>query len=140
MAKGVKDLNIDDEKLPTERALGMMWSIEDDEFGFRIEMKDRPLTSRGILSIVSSIYDPFGCVSPAVLPAKQLLQAMCRLKLGWGQRNSSGSEKEVAELADGTTKAVTSSYFSCGVSWPSGLAYRTQVLVLAAECGFESRP
>ena len=28
---------------------------------------------------------------------------------------------------------------SCGVSWPSGLAYRTQVLVLA-ECGFESRP
>ena len=25
------------------------------------------------------------------------------------------------------------------VSWPSGLAYRTQVLVLAAECGFESR-
>ena len=27
-----------------------------------------------------------------------------------------------------------------GLSWPSGLAYRTQVLVLAAECGFESRP
>ena len=27
-----------------------------------------------------------------------------------------------------------------GVSWPSGLAYRTQVLVVAAECGFESRP
>ena len=27
-----------------------------------------------------------------------------------------------------------------GVSWPSGLAYRTQVLVLAVECGFESRP
>ena len=27
-----------------------------------------------------------------------------------------------------------------GVSWPSGQAYRTQVLVLATECGFESRP
>ena len=27
-----------------------------------------------------------------------------------------------------------------GVSWPSGLAYRTQVLVLATECGFESQP
>ena len=25
------------------------------------------------------------------------------------------------------------------MSWPSGLAYRTQVLVLAAKCGFESR-
>ena len=30
--------------------------------------------------------------------------------------------------------------YHCGVSWPSGLAYWTQVLVLAAECGFESRP
>ena len=27
-----------------------------------------------------------------------------------------------------------------GCRGPSGLAYRTQVLVLAAECGFESRP
>ena len=31
-------------------------------------------------------------------------------------------------------------YMYNGVSWPSGLAYRTQVLVLATECGFESRP
>ena len=28
---------------------------------------------------------------------------------------------------------------SCGVSWLSGLAYRTQVLVLEAECGFENK-
>ncbi|XP_071787377.1 uncharacterized protein [Asterias amurensis] len=48
---GVKDLNIDIEKLPTERALSMMWSIEEDEFGFRIQMKDKPPTRRGILSI-----------------------------------------------------------------------------------------
>ena len=32
------------------------------------------------------------------------------------------------------------SSYRYGVSWPSGLAYRTQVLVLTAECGFESRP
>ena len=31
-------------------------------------------------------------------------------------------------------------YYLYGVSWPSGLAYRTQVLVLAAECGFQSWP
>ena len=37
-------------------------------------------------------------------------------------------------IADASLKNI------CGVSWPSGLAYRTQVLVLAAECGFESRP
>ena len=31
-------------------------------------------------------------------------------------------------------------YIFTRVSWPSGLAYRAQVLVLATECGFESRP
>ena len=37
-------------------------------------------------------------------------------------------------------RSTVSVCFDLGVSWPSGLAYRTQVLVLAAECGFESRP
>ncbi len=60
LAKGGKDLNISNEKLPTERVLGMMWSIEEDEFGFRIQMKDGPPTRRGSLSIVSSVYDPIG--------------------------------------------------------------------------------
>ncbi|XP_038073045.1 uncharacterized protein LOC119741365 [Patiria miniata] len=45
-----KDLNIDGEKLAVERALGIMWSIEDDEFGYKIEMRDRPPTRGGILS------------------------------------------------------------------------------------------
>ena len=93
-AKGVRDLNIDIEKLPTERALGMMWSIEDDEFGFRIQMKDKPPARRGILSIVSSVYDLIGCVSPAVLPAKQLLQAMCQLKLGWDEKIPANLEEK----------------------------------------------
>ena len=38
-----------------------------------------------------------------------------------------------------TSYGVHNLFFS-RVSWPSGLAYRTQVLVLATECGFESRP
>ncbi|XP_038064667.1 uncharacterized protein LOC119745243 [Patiria miniata] len=80
-----KDLNIDGEKLPVERTLGMMWSIEDDEFGYKIEMRDRPPTRRGILSTVSSVFDPLKCVSPVVPPAKQLLQAACRMKLGWDE-------------------------------------------------------
>ena len=38
---------------------------------------------RGILSIVSSIYDPLGFVAPFILPAKRLLQNLCRRGLGW---------------------------------------------------------
>ena len=38
---------------------------------------------RGLLSIVSSIYDPLGLVAPFVLPAKILLQELCRDNLSW---------------------------------------------------------
>ena len=56
------------EELPVERALGMKWNTETDRFEFGIAIKDRPATRRGILSVVSSIYDPLGLVAPFVLP------------------------------------------------------------------------
>ena len=50
---------------------------------FKIVIKDRPLTRRGILSTVSSIYDPLGILSPVVLSAKKILRNLCRRALGW---------------------------------------------------------
>ena len=47
-----------------ERALGVQWNISSDKFGFKIVIKDRPATRRGILSIVSSVYDPLGFAAP----------------------------------------------------------------------------
>ena len=70
-------------RLPTERALGVRWDVETDTFGFKISLKDKPITRRGILSIVSSVYDPLGFVAPFSLPAKRLLQDLCRKSLGW---------------------------------------------------------
>ena len=80
-APQVKDLDFD--KLPVERALGVQWNISSDQFGFKITVKDRPATRRGILSIVSSVYDPLGFVAPFVLNAKLILQDLCRRKFGW---------------------------------------------------------
>ena len=80
-AAQVKDLDF--EKLPVERALGVQWNISSDQFGFRIVIKDRPATRRGILSIVSSVYDPLGFVAPFILNAKPILQDLCRKKLDW---------------------------------------------------------
>ena len=71
------------DQLPCERALGTRLDVERDTFGFKISLRDKPSTRRGILSIVSSIYDPLGFVAPFILPAKRLLQNLCRRGLGW---------------------------------------------------------
>ena len=68
---------------PIERALGVHRFIETDTLQFRIELKDNPLSRRGILSTVSSIYDPLGLVAPVILQGKRILQELCRDGVGW---------------------------------------------------------
>ncbi len=82
-AEEVKHLNFDRDTELTERALGVQWSIEADAFKFTIALKERPCTRRGILSTVSSIFDPLGLVAPVLLEGKSILQELCRKNLGW---------------------------------------------------------
>lgn len=77
-AKDLKDLDLRHDSMPVQRSLGTYWCIESDTFGFRIELKDKPVTRRGILSAISSVYDPLGAVSPVILNGKQILQALFR--------------------------------------------------------------
>ena len=85
-AISVKDLLLN--QLPCECALGTRWDVETDTFGFKISLRDKPSTRRGILSIVSSIYDPLGFIAPFILPAKCLLQTLCQRGLGWDDKFS----------------------------------------------------
>ncbi|KAL3987991.1 21S rRNA GM methyltransferase [Sarotherodon galilaeus] len=82
-ASEVKDFDLDQDTLPIERALGVQWCIESDSFRFKIVMPDRAPTWRNLLSIVSSVYDPLGILSPVTLQAKKILQELCRRKVGW---------------------------------------------------------
>ena len=82
-ATGLKDLNFPDDRLPVERTLGTHWCIESDSFQLRITLQDKLFTRRGILSTVSSIYDPLGFVAPLLLKGKQILQDLCREKADW---------------------------------------------------------
>ncbi|WP_204107600.1 hypothetical protein, partial [Streptococcus dysgalactiae] len=68
-----------------QRALGIDWNVKNDAFVFHFQTTDKPLTRRGILSTVSSLFDPLGLIAPLCLPAKQLLQKLCKAKLGWDQ-------------------------------------------------------
>ena len=76
-AENVKNLTLGQDKLPIESALGVIWCIESDTFNFRIELKDKPCTRRGILSTISSIYEPLGFITPVVLVGKKILQDIC---------------------------------------------------------------
>ena len=77
----VFDLNF--KELQVERVLGVQWCIESDQFKFRLTISEKPLTRRGILSTVASIYDPLGCLAPFVLLGKLILQQMCKENCGW---------------------------------------------------------
>ena len=80
-ADGVKELDFD--SLPLERTLGVLWCVESDWFQFNIVLQDKPCTRRGILSTVSSVFDPLGLVAPLLLDGKSILQELCRHKVDW---------------------------------------------------------
>ena len=61
-AKDINEWNLSADSL-SERTLGVHWFILEDKLGFRMNIKNQPSTRRGILSVVSSVYDPIGFVS-----------------------------------------------------------------------------
>ena len=85
-ANNIKDLNLTHEKLPIERVLGVQWCVESETLQFKTEMTERPATRRGVLSTVSSIFDPLGLLSPFVLQGKRILQELCRQGANWDQK------------------------------------------------------
>ena len=56
--------------------------VVSDSFRFKF-CNFRPLTRGGILSVTGSIFDPLGFHAFFVLTAKEILQDLCRIKLGW---------------------------------------------------------
>ena len=56
---GVRDKDLGC-KLPDEQVFGIMWNVKADTLGFKITIKENPLTRRGMLSTLISIYDPLG--------------------------------------------------------------------------------
>lgn len=84
-AKKLAGLDFSSDALPMERALGVQWDVEQDCFTYSVVMKDKPLTRRGMLSVIASVYDPQGYAAPFVMSAKILLQELTALKIGWDE-------------------------------------------------------
>ena len=78
-----------DDKITTERVLGMYWHTERDAFTYCLKfVKFAPTkkfvpTKREVLSTVMSVFDPLGFLAHFVVYAKMLLQEVWRFKVGW---------------------------------------------------------
>ena len=48
-----------------------------------MEIHQASPTRRGMLSVSSSVYDPLRFLAPVLLPAKIMLQELCRRNFGW---------------------------------------------------------
>ena len=92
-AKEIKGLDLNQASLPIERALGVQWDTASDTFGIKIKHRVETCTRRGLLSVVSSVYDPLGFVCPFVLQAKKIFQSECRTGKGWDSELETGNMK-----------------------------------------------
>ena len=93
--KHVIDLDLD--KLPVERALGMLWDPNEDIFTFNTVKKAFPLSKRGILSCISSVFDPLGILAPALLQGKLIVQQLWQLGIDWDSEVPSKEKKDWIE-------------------------------------------
>ena len=76
-------LELSENKLPTDRALGIVWDAEDDVLKFTGLQGDAGTTKRKILSQVFSVWDPRGLLLPFSIRSKIVLQNLNRMKYGW---------------------------------------------------------
>ena len=80
--------NLDLDKLPIERSLGLQWDTETDTLGVIVSQtatERNDDTRRGCLSTLSSTFDPLGTIRPVLPSAKRIMQKTWKLKLHWDE-------------------------------------------------------
>ena len=82
------------DELPVHKTLGVFWGASTDQLKVRVNVKEKPCTRRGLLSMIGQTYDPLGILQPFLLPARRLLQQACVSKLGWDEQIASVSGLE----------------------------------------------
>ncbi|XP_042880688.1 uncharacterized protein LOC122258662 [Penaeus japonicus] len=90
----IKDINLTIDNLPMDRVLGVLWDLDDDVLKIRVSTPMKPTTHRGILSIMSSIFDPLGLLALFTIRAKMIFQNEVRRKMGWDENPTPKNEQK----------------------------------------------
>ena len=80
-------------EVPLQHSLGLGWELCPDVFTIRVSSEEKPLTRRGILLTVNSIFDPLGFLSPVTLQGKVILRDMAIEKKGWDEPIPGGTQQ-----------------------------------------------
>ena len=89
----VKNIDLASDRLPIDRALGVLWNLEDDSLRVAVTTLDKPVTKRGILSTMSSVFDPLGFMAPFTIRAKMIFQDEVRRREGWDDKITKEAEE-----------------------------------------------
>ena len=71
-------------QLSESKVLGVRWNLQTDYFSFDVNIPVSSVISRRtILSLLASIFDPLGLISPIIVEGKVIFQKTTMLKLSW---------------------------------------------------------
>ncbi|XP_055997103.1 uncharacterized protein LOC130047012 [Ostrea edulis] len=84
LEKNLKNFNVY-ETLPVQHNLGMIWDLNKDMFMFQIADNEKPLTKRGLLSTMNSLFDPLGFISPVTISGKILQRELVPSGSDWNE-------------------------------------------------------
>ncbi|XP_044759024.1 uncharacterized protein LOC123316838 [Coccinella septempunctata] len=76
-----QSLNFDDNSVL--KILGLRWFPSGDHFSYSIDINEKPVTKRTILSDLAHIFDPIGFLTPFTFFVKHLIQHLWTLGLQW---------------------------------------------------------
>lgn len=65
------------------KVLGMHWDSNMDSFGYHVDIDQKTITKRAILSTIARLYDPIGVLGPVIFWAKGLMQELWCDRLSW---------------------------------------------------------
>ena len=63
-------------KKGSEQVLGVEWNITADSFPIKVDIPQKSDSTRGILAMTHSLFDPLGFVAPVLLEPKLLLREL----------------------------------------------------------------
>jgi hypothetical protein len=125
------DIELDSAGSEIERVLGVQWDIRNDAIGFKLSMKDRPFTRRGLLSCIAAIHSPMGLLSPFILKGKLILQRLAKSELGWDERLDDDVIEQWLQWRESLYGVERLSLKRCIKSTGFGIAKTTELHVMA---------